>query len=168
MKNKETKILFGCSVLVLIVASLLATFSSLFSFDTICARTQAQANTAKTRPTVPIKTVAQLSMVTIDKVAFLATGATLAANMAGDNASPLYLIISTAQNNTYSAVPLDGTQDLLTVLRTHQVHGVITNTLSVQNAKNLRANGIATYSGVFGQVKDVMPLYQSGKLLAMR
>ena len=145
--KKEIKLLIGCSALVLIVATLLAR-SGGFSFDYICARTQIQTNPAQVHPTVPIKTVAQLSMVTIDKVAFLASGETLSANMTGENAAPLYLIIATAKNNTYSTVRFDGTKDLLEILRSHQVQGLVANSLSPQNAQILMANNIKTYSAV--------------------
>lgn len=168
MIDKEIRLLLASSVLVLIVASLLLKFSNSSFFDYICAKTQSQANATGNSAPFPLKTVAKYSLVGSGKVAILASGPTLSANMAGENAEPLYLIIATVKGVTFTAVRLNKAGNLLRVLQAQRAQGVITYNLSPQSAELLMANGVAVYTGIFGHVQDVMALYQSGQLLAMR
>jgi predicted Fe-Mo cluster-binding NifX family protein len=166
--NKETTLLFVLPVFVLTVAMLLINYSSSFSFDSICANTQPQLLNTLMNQTTPIKPVAQVQIVTNSNVAFVTSGPSTSANMIGENPDSFYLVIANLKDQKYTVVQPTRTGELSDAVRGQNVQAVIANSISSKSVRALKANGIASYNGVYGHVNDVIALYQSGQLLAMQ
>jgi serine protease Do len=102
------------------------------------------------------------------RLAIIATAPSLGAPVAGEQLPSASLLIVDPVENSFTSMPLPNFNQMQDVIKDNQVVALISNNLSARSAAGYAVNGVTVYNGVVGTADQVLGLYRTGSLIAMK